>query len=130
MNEQWILDHAYVLIFAAVGILAALLPFAVSALLAPRHIYQQSLDTYECGMDPIGPAWIRYGVLYYLYALMFLAFDVDVLYLFPVALAYKDVPGFGVALKVVMFISILALAIVFAWRKGVFTWTRRLQNRS
>ncbi len=128
MNEQWILDHAYVLIFAAVGVLAALLPFAVSALLAPRHIFKQSLDTYECGMDPIGPAWIRYGVLYYLYALMFLAFDVDVLYLFPVALAYKDVPGFGVALEVVLFVSILALAIVFAWRKGVFTWTRRIQN--
>lgn len=129
MNEQWILDHAYVLVFVAVGILAAALPFAVAALLAPRHTNRQTLNTYECGIDPIGPAWIRYGVLYYLYALMFLAFDVDVLYLFPVALAYKDVPGFSVALEVVLFIAILGLAIIFAWRKGVFTWSRRIVNQ-
>jgi NADH-quinone oxidoreductase subunit A len=126
VNERWVLDHAYVLVFFAVGCLAAALPFAVSALLAPRSRWSKSLDTYECGMEPIGPAWIRYGVVYYLYALMFLAFDVDVLYLFPAALAYKDIPGFAVALEVILFLSILALAIVFAWRKGVFAWPRRI----
>ena len=126
MDEKWVLDHAYVLVFLAVGFLAAALPFAVAALLAPRSRWNKSLTTYECGMDPIGPAWIRYGVLYYLYALMFLAFDVDVLYLFPVALAYRDVPGFGVALEVVLFVAILSLAIVYAWCKGVFTWPRRI----
>jgi len=128
MNEQWVLDHAYVLLFAAVGLIAAAFPFVVAALLAPRYRYAQTLQTYECGMDPIGPAWIRYGVLYYMYALMFLAFDVDVLYLFPAALAYKDIPGFGVAFEVVLFLGILSLAIVFAWRKGVFTWSRKIEN--
>jgi NADH:ubiquinone oxidoreductase subunit 3 (subunit A) len=126
MNEQWVLDHAFVLVFTAFGLVAASFPFAVVALLAPRTLYKQSLDTYECGMDPIGPAWIRYGVLYYLYALMFLAFDVDVLYLFPAALAYKDIPGFGVMFEVLLFVAILSLAIAFAWRKGVFTWSRRI----
>lgn len=129
MNEQWVLDHAYVLLFAAVGLVAAALPFAIAALLAPRYRYSQSLETYECGMDPIGPAWMRYGVLYYMYALMFLAFDVDVLYLFPAALAYKSIPGFGVAFEVVLFVAILSLAIAYAWRKGVFTWSRRIENR-
>jgi NADH-quinone oxidoreductase subunit A len=126
LNEQWVLDHAYVLVFLAVAFLAAALPFGVVALLAPRSRWEKTFDTYECGMDPIGPAWIRYGVVYYLYALMFLAFDVDVLYLFPVALAYKQVPGFHVALEVVLFVAILALAVVFAWRKGVFTWPRQI----
>ena len=121
MNEKWVLDHAYVLVF-----LAAALPFAVAALLAPRSRWAKTFDTYECGMEPIGPAWIRYGVVYYLYALMFLAFDVDVLYLFPAALAYKDVPGLAVAFEVILFIAILSLAIAFAWRKGVFTWPRRI----
>jgi len=129
LDTRWVLDHAYVLIFLAVGFLAAALPFAVVALLAPRSRWAQTLDTYECGMDPIGPAWIRYGVLYYLYALMFLAFDVDVLYLFPAAIAYRKVPGFGVALEVILFIAILALAIAYAWRKGVFTWPRKIQAR-
>lgn len=129
MNERWVLDHAYVLVFFAVGFLAAALPFAVSALLAPRGRWKKTLDTYECGMDPIGPAWIRYGVLYYLYALMFLAFDVDVLYLFPAAVAYRKVPGFGVALEVILFIAILSLAIAYAWRKGVFTWPRKIATK-
>ncbi|PLX41855.1 MAG: NADH-quinone oxidoreductase subunit A [Deltaproteobacteria bacterium] len=125
MTETWLIDHAYVVIFIVVGTLAAMLPFGIVALLAPKTFHEKTLETYECGMDPIGPAWIRYGVLYYLYALMFLAFDVDVLYLFPASLAYRQVPGIGVAVEVVLFIAILALAIAYAWRKGVFTWTRR-----
>ena len=129
MDEKWVLDHAYVLVFLAVGCLAAALPFAVSALLAPRSRWAKTETTYECGMDPIGPAWIRYGVLYYLYALMFLAFDVDILYLFPVALAYGHVPGFHAAIKLVLFVAILSLAIAYAWRKGVFTWPRRIQTQ-
>lgn len=128
MDEKWVLDHAYVLVFLAVGFLAAAMPFAIAALLAPRSKAKKSHETYECGMDPVGPAWIRYGVLYYLYALMFLAFDVDVLYLFPAALAYKKVPGLGVAFEVVLFVAILSLAIAFAWRKGVFTWSRRIKT--
>lgn len=129
MDNQWVLDHAYVLAFLAVGFLAAALPFAVSALLAPRSLWPKTLDSYECGMDPIGPAWIRYGVLYYLYALMFLAFDVDVLYLFPAALAYRKIPGYGVAFEVILFIAILSLAVAYAWRKGVFTWPRKIPTR-
>ncbi len=126
MNETWVIDHAYVLVFLAVGALAAALPFAVVALLAPRGRWAKTLDTYECGMEPVGPAWIRYGVAYYLYALMFLAFDVDVLYLFPVGLAYRSTPGFTVALEVLLFLAVLSLPIAFAWRKGVFTWPRRI----
>jgi NADH-quinone oxidoreductase subunit A len=129
LDEKWILDHAYVLVFLAVGFLAAALPFFIAALLAPRSRWAKTFDTYECGMDPIGPAWIRYGVVYYLYALMFLAFDVDVLYLFPVALAYQKVPGLGVAFEVVLFVAILSLAIAYAWRKGVFTWPRKIQTK-
>ena len=132
MDDKWVLDHAYVLVFLSVGFLAAALPFAVSALLAPRSRWTQTDTTYECGMEPIGPAWIRYGVLYYLYALMFLAFDVDVLYLFPVALAYThesvDHLGFVAALEVILFLAILSLAIAYAWRKGVFTWPRKIQT--
>jgi NADH-quinone oxidoreductase subunit A len=125
MNGIWVVDLIYIVVFLLVGAGAAALPFVIVALIAPRYIQDKTLETYECGMDPIGPAWIRYGVLYYLYALMFLAFDVDVLYLFPAALAYRKVPGMGVAVAMVLFIAILALAIAYAWRKGVFTWSRR-----
>ena len=77
-------------------------------------------------MSPIGDSWIRYGVVFYLYALIFLAFDVDVLFLFPVALAYND-PMFVIRdfIEIIMFVGILSLAVVYAWVKGVFRWERK-----
>ena len=77
--------------------------------------------TYESGIVPTGQAWIQFGVAYYLFALIFLAFDVDVLYLFPVLVAYGSFPWRDLV-EVVLFIGILGLAIVYAWCKGVFEW--------
>ena len=81
----------------------------------------------ECGMDPIGDAWIRYSASYYLYALVFVAFAVDVLFLIPVALVYNRVPEFKVRdfVELVLFVGILSLVIVYAWQKGVFEWQRK-----
>lgn len=81
-------------------------------------------------MDPIGDSWIRYGVVFYLYALIFLAFDVDVLFLFPVALAYND-PMFVIRdfVEIILFVGILSLAVVYAWIKGVFKWERKIYRR-
>jgi len=89
----------------------------------------------ECGMQPIGDSWIRYGVVFYLYALIFLAFHVEVLFLFPVALAYNDdmfvIRDF---FEIILFVGILSLAVVYAWIKEVFKWERKtylvLRNRS
>ena len=77
-------------------------------------------------MDPYGSAWdIRFNISYYLYALIFLAFDVDILYLFPVATAFDKVSGMRGVIELFIFIAILALAIIYAWAKGVFSWTKR-----
>ena len=83
-------------------------------------------------MDPIGDSWIRYGVVFYLYALIFLAFDVDVLFLFPVALAYNDAifaSSIRDFIEIILFVGILSLAIVYAWIKGVFKWERQTYLR-
>ena len=78
-------------------------------------------------MEPIGDAWIRYSAVYYLYALVFVAFAVDVLYLIPVALVYNRVEAFvwRDLVEVAMFVGTLSLVIIYAWKKGVFEWTRR-----
>jgi NADH-quinone oxidoreductase subunit A len=76
-------------------------------------------------MPTIGSAWIQFSVSYYIFALIFLAFDVDVLYLFPVALAYNQGFVIGDFVAIVIFIGILSLAIVYAWRKGVFLWEKK-----
>ncbi|MDR3089014.1 MAG: NADH-quinone oxidoreductase subunit A [Desulfobulbaceae bacterium] len=113
------------------GLAFALGPIAIVYLLMPletRQIVGKTKWPVECGMDPIGDSWIRYGVVYYLYALIFLAFDVDVLFLFPVALVYDSQTFAGSArdfIEVVMFVGILALAVVYAWIKGVFKWERK-----
>ena len=79
----------------------------------------------ECGMEPIGDAWIRYSAIYYLYALVFVAFAVDVLYLIPVALVYNRVFAIRDFIEMIIFVGILSLVIVYAWKKGVFEWKRR-----
>ena len=83
---------------------------------------------YECGMPTIGSAWIQVAVIYYLFALLFLAFDVDVLFLFPVLLAYGKGYVWRDFIEVTIFIGILSMVIVYAWCRGVFSWKRKQVN--
>lgn len=121
--------------FTLGGLAFALGPIAIVYLLMPRKTRQidnKSLQFIECGMDPIGDSWIRYGVVFYLYALIFLAFDVDVLFLFPVAIAYNDAlfaSSIRDFIEIVLFVGILSLAVVYAWIKGVFKWERKTYLR-
>ena len=125
MTDQVLHDFLYVGVFLVVGIIFAVIPIIISWFIGGRSSGVKRAETYESGMPTIGSAWVQFSVAYYIYALIFLAFDVDVLYLFPVALAYDK--GFVVRdfIEIVIFISILSLAIVYAWRKGVFTWQKR-----
>jgi len=125
MTPQVLHDFLYVGVFLLVGILFAITPIIISWLIGGRSVGVKRAETYESGMPAIGSAWIQFSVAYYIYALIFLAFDVDVLYLFPVALAYGKGYVIRDFIEVVIFIGILSLAIVYAWRKGVFTWQRR-----
>jgi NADH-quinone oxidoreductase subunit A len=123
-----LVDLIYVLAFFLGGLGLGIVPMVLSRLLAPRRtrtIGLKSLQAIECGVDPIGPTWIRYGVVYYLYALIFVAFSVDVLFLFPVAVVYNEASGWLDLGEVLLFIGILALIIIYAWKKDVFTWKTR-----
>jgi len=129
--EQPVLDHLYVAAFFLGGILMAVGPFIIAHIFAPRgtrSILNKTQQAIECGVEPIGEAWIRFGIVYYLYALMFLAFDVDVLFLFPVALAYDSMGGIRDFVEILIFVGILSLALVYAWKKGVFKWERKIYN--
>ena len=125
MPEQALEDFLYIGVFLLVAVIFAVTPIIIAWLIGGRSEGAKRAETYASGMPTIGSAWVQFSVAYYIYALIFLAFDVDVLYLFPVALAYDK--GFVVRdfVEVVIFISILSLAIVYAWRKGVFTWQKR-----
>jgi NADH-quinone oxidoreductase subunit A len=115
-----------VLLFIVVACLFAIVPLLIAHLLAPRSTGEKTLHIYECGIEPYGSAWVRYGIHYYIYALIFIAFDVDILYLFPAAISYAKGERVQEFYALLMFVLILALAIVYAWGKGVFTWKRRV----
>jgi NADH-quinone oxidoreductase subunit A len=118
-------DLIYICAFCLGGLAFAVGPFVVVHLLAPRRTRNYADKTgqfIECGMDPIGDAWIRYSAVYYLYALVFVAFAVDVLFLIPVALVYDREFAIRDLVELVLFVGILSLVIVYAWKKGVFEW--------
>jgi NADH:ubiquinone oxidoreductase subunit 3 (subunit A) len=116
-----------VLVFFVVAVLFTIVPIIISFLLAPRTRGKNTLATYECGIEPFGNAWIRYSSHYYIYALIFIAFDVDVLYLFPAALSYTRGAKPCEFYSLLVFILILGLAVLYAWGKGVFTWKHKVQ---
>ena len=115
-------DFLFVFIFFLVGILMPLTMIAINFVLGPRIWGEKRDVTYESGVAPLRTAWMQFGASYYLFALIFLAFDVDVLYLFPVLLAYQKGTAFYELIELFIFLLILTLAIVYAWRKGVFKW--------
>jgi NADH:ubiquinone oxidoreductase subunit 3 (subunit A) len=131
MEDAMFGDLLYIAAFALGGLLFAVGPIMVVQLLQyrkTRNTAGRTGQAVECGMEPIGDAWIRYSASYYLYALVFVAFAVDVLYLIPVALVYDRVFPVRDFVELVIFVGILALVIVYAWKKGVFEWKRRKIN--
>ncbi len=128
MDEQYFVDLIYLVAFCVGGLVFALGPLALVHLLAPRNTRSTANKTaqpVECGIDPIGDAWIRFSAVYYLYALVFVAFAVDVLFLLPVALVYDR--GFELRdfVELMIFVGVLSLVIVYAWKKGYFEWRNR-----
>ncbi len=121
-------DFSYVLVFLLAAALFALGPLILAALIAPKSFGPARDEVYECGIPVIGSAWIQVAVIYYLFALLFLAFDVDVLFLFPVLLAYGKGYVWRDFIEITIFIGILSLVIVYAWCRGVFTWKRRQER--
>lgn len=128
MEQKPLLDLLYVAAFCLGGLGFAIGPFIIALLLAPRstrNTREKTKQFVECGVEPIGDAWIRFGVVYYLYALMFVAFAVDILFLFPVALVYDRFFAIRDFIEILLFVGILSLVIIYAWKKGVFKWERK-----
>jgi NAD(P)H-quinone oxidoreductase subunit 3 len=108
------------LLFAA-GFVFVIVATVLANLLAPHKRTKEKLQTYESGETPIGSAWIQYPLGFYIFALLFVAFDVDIVFIITWAVIFKQLSFFGFA-EIVIFIVILALGLLYAWRKGVTKW--------
>jgi NADH:ubiquinone oxidoreductase subunit 3 (subunit A) len=93
----------------------------LNALLLKRKPAKDKLLTYESGETPIGSAWVQYPLAFYIFALLFVAFDVDIVFILSWAVIFKQLSWFGLA-EIVFFILTLAIGLVYAWRKGVIRW--------
>jgi NADH-quinone oxidoreductase subunit A len=102
---------------------AALVAVAIglARVVAPRRLLPEKLTTYECGIDPVGEGWSQSQIRYYIYAFLFVIFDVESVFLFPWAVVFERLGMFAVV-EMAIFIVILGAGLLYAWRKGVLKW--------
>jgi NADH-quinone oxidoreductase subunit A len=112
-----------ILIFFGVGAAIVFAALGVSRLIAPHKPNPVKNSTYECGEEPVGSPWIRFNTRFYVIALVFLVFDVEVLFLFPWAVNIKAMGLFG-WIDMAVFIAILAVGLAYVWGKGDLDWVR------
>lgn len=115
------MDYVFILPAIVLTFLLVFGALTMSRLVAPRKPSKVKTDTYECGEKTIGPAWIQFNVGYYLFGLIFLIFDVEAAFLFPWALVLKEVGVVGL-IEMLVFILILIVGLIYAWRKGALEW--------
>ncbi len=118
MIDRWL----FIGIFVSIAAVFPLLPIVLARFLAPHNPNTIKLETYECGMETVGPTWVQFKIQYYIYALVFLIFDIETVFLFPWAVAFDAIPLFAV-FEGVLFILILVGGLLYAWRKGALEWS-------
>jgi NADH-quinone oxidoreductase subunit A len=114
-------EWSFIGVFLAVSWLFPALPLVASWVFRPRKPNAIKLQTYECGMETVGDTWVQFKVQYYIYGIIFLVFDVEMVFLFPWAIAYNQLGGFAFAAGLV-FIFLLADALVYAIKKNALEW--------
>lgn len=114
-------QYLFVAIFFLVALAVPVIGLAVAWALRPRKPNPGKNSTYECGMETIGETWVQFKSQYYLYALVFVVFDVEVAFIFPWAVAYNKL-GLFALVEMAVFIAILLGGLLYAWRKGALEW--------
>ena len=113
--------YFYAAILFAAGFVFVILATTVANLIAPHSRTKEKLQTYESGETPIGSAWVQYPLGFYIFALLFVAFDVDIVFIISWVVIFKQLSFFGF-FEILFFIVVLALGLVYAWRNGVTRW--------
>ncbi|PHT38115.1 NAD(P)H-quinone oxidoreductase subunit 3, chloroplastic [Capsicum baccatum] len=108
--------------FLIISILVPILAFFNSEVLAPISKGPEKLSTYESGIEPMGDAWLQFRICYYIFALVFVVFDVETVFLYPWSMSF-DVLGVSVFIEALIFVLILIIGLVYAWRKGALEWS-------
>ncbi len=120
--------YGVVALFAVMAVLFPAIPLVMSWLIRPKKPNKSKLTTYECGLEfedfpeEAQNVWVQFRVQYYIYALIFVVFDIEAVFLYPWAVAYNAL-GLFALVEMVIFLAILVVALAYAWRKGLLEWT-------
>ena len=114
-------DYGTILIFMLGGFGFTIMVMATNWLVRPKRPNRRKETTYECGLDTQGPTWIQFKISYFMYALIFVVFDVETVFLYPWAVTFNSSGIFAFG-EMLVFIGILALGLWYAWKEGALEW--------
>lgn len=120
-SSSYFYQYLFVAVFAVFSLIFALIPLALAWFLAPRKPSPEKQAAYECGLASKGDPWIQYHVQYYVFALIFVIFDVEAVFIYPWAVAFKKL-GLFAFVEMLLFIGILAFGLAYAWKKRMLEW--------
>ncbi|MFQ5851099.1 MAG: NADH-quinone oxidoreductase subunit A [Candidatus Binatia bacterium] len=125
-------DFANVLVFTVVGAAFVGVNLLIGRLLRPSNPQTRKLATYECGEPAAGSAWVNFNVRFYVIALIFIIFEVEIAFIFPVATVFRrwieGGQGMFAFIEVFLFIGILFIGLAYAWRKGDLEWVKKVRT--
>lgn len=121
MRLEYEVNYVIVALFISIGILLPAIALSIGRWLRPHRPLDEKLTTYESGNEPVGIGQIRYNIRYYLFALMFVIFDVEAVFLYPWAVAYRKL-GLFALIEMLIFVSLLLIGLLYAWKKKVLQW--------
>lgn len=114
-------QYAFILILSALAVIVPVAAITIGHFLGPRRPDPVKNAVYESGVETIGDTWVQFRAQYYLIGLVFVVFDVEAIFLFPIALAYSALDLFGV-IAAIFFILLLVIGLLYDWRKGALEW--------
>lgn len=114
-------NYVIVAIFISLGILLPVVALTLGRLLRPNKPTELKQTTYESGNEPVGEGQVRFNIRYYLFALMFVIFDVETVFLYPWAVSYGKL-GLFALIEMLIFIALLVVGLIYAWKKKVLKW--------
>ena len=122
-SSGFLTAYAAVLAFVVVAVAFLVVNLLVWKLIRPSRPSEEKLTTYECGENPTGSAWIQFNIRFYVFALIFIIFDVEAVFLLPWAVVFREL-GVLAFVEGLVFIAILVVALAYVWRKGDLEWVR------
>ena len=116
-------DFGTIFLFIIIGAVLLIAALLLAKILAPARPSKNKLSTYECGEEVEGSSWVQFNIRYYVIALIFIIFDVEVLFLFPWSVVYKDL-GWLAFIEMAIFLLILIVGLIYVWKKGDLDWVK------